>query len=561
MTVLATSRRPLHLPGEQEFPLLPLPVQAAAGPGGSWGGAVELFVRHARLVRPSFALTDANTADVVAVCRQLDGLPLAVELAAARIRVLSPAALLARLGGSLEFEAGSAGRPVRQRTLRDTIGWSYDLLSPQEQAFFRRMGTFAGGADLAAVAAVAPGPDPLEAVAGLAETSLALVRDGPDGEPRLSLLQTIAAFARERLAETGELAGARDAHASYYADFAGGVTGDLQGPQPLAARDRMETELANIRSALSWCLDPGPGPAAGPPVPERVALGLRICQQMSWFWYAFGYTAEGRGWQAKAVAAASAGGGPELATALHGLAVLLLQQGEPAEARDALETCLGIWRQAGDRGRIAAELGSLGVAHWTLGDTDSGREMLAESAAIASEIGDEVRQSTALGNLGVLEVSAGRPQLAIDYLERALAIDQKLGSAWGAAVTQANLVGAMLRSGRPQDAYGSLRAGAAAMAGLGDVELTISVIELFACALAGLGQPLRAARLLGTAQALREQAGMPMNDPDAEMLADLTGAARASVSAQDWDEHQLAGRSDSPAEAIADATRPQPPAG
>jgi predicted ATPase/class 3 adenylate cyclase len=555
VTVLATSRRPLRLPGEQEYPVLPLPVQPAAGPGGSWGGAVELFVRHARMVRPSFTLTAANTADVVAICGALDGLPLALELAAARIRVLSPAALLARLGGSLEFEAGSAGRPGRQRTLRDTIGWSYDLLSPGQQAFFRRMGTFSGGADLAAIAAVSPGPDPLDGVAGLAEASLAFVRDGPDGEPRLGLLQTIAAFARERLAGAGELAEARSAHASFYADFAAALVPDLQGPRPLAARDRIEAELGNIRAALAWCLDPGTDPAPGPLDPERAALGLRICQQMGWFWYAFGYTAEGRGWQRKAVAAASAGGGPELALALHGLAVLLLQQGETAEARDALQTCLGIWRQAGDRSKIAAELGSLGVAHWTLGDTARGRAMLAESAAIASEIGDEARQSTALTNLGVLEVNAGRPQLAIDYLERALAIDQKLGSTWGAAVTQANLAGAMLRAGRPQDAYDFLRAGAAGMAGLGDVELTIGVIELFACALAGLGHALRAARLLGTAEALREQAGMPMNDPDTELLAELTGAAQASVSAQAWDEHRRAGRGDSPAEALADAAQ------
>jgi predicted ATPase/class 3 adenylate cyclase len=555
VTVLATSRRPLRLPGEQEYPVLPLPVQPAAGPGGTWGGAVELFARHARMVRPSFTLTAANTADVVAICARLDGLPLALELAAARIRVLSPAALLARLGGSLEFEAGSAGRPERQRTLRDTIGWSYDLLNPGEQAFFRRMGTFSGGADLAAIAAVAPGPDALDAVAGLAEASLAFVRDGPDGEPRFGLLQTIAVFALERLAGAGELAEARNAHASFYADSAAAVVPELQGPRPLAARDRIEAELGNIRAALTWCLDPGTGPAAGPVTPQRAALGLRICQQMGWFWYAFGYTAEGRGWQRKAVAAASAEGGPELATALHGLAVLLLQQGETAEARDALETCLGIWRQAGDRGKIAAELGSLGVAHWTLGDTASGRVMLAESAAIAGEIGDEARQSTALGNLGVLEVNAGRPQLAIDYLERALAIDQRLGSAWGAAVTRANLAGAMLRAGRPQDAYDSLRATAAATAGLGDVELTIGLIELFACALAGLGHALRAARLLGTAQALREQAGMPMSAPDTELLSDLTGAAQASVSARAWDEQLLAGRGATPADALAYAVQ------
>jgi predicted ATPase/class 3 adenylate cyclase len=551
ITLLATSRRPLRVPGEHEYPVRPLPVAHPPEPGGPADGAVELFVQYARMTRPDFRLTAQNASDVVAICDRLDGLPLALELAAARSRLLSPRALLSRLDRSLEFEAGDAGRPARQRTLRDTISWSYDLLSPAFQAFFRRMGAFSGSCELAAIAAVAAGEmDPLESVAELADAGLLNVRDGADGEPRAGMLQTMRAFAQARLAETGEVDQVRSAHASFYADFAETLTQHLQGPQPLAARDRMEADLDNVREALSWCLEQGPDDDRPP---ERVTLGLRLCQAMSWFWYAFGYTAEGHRWQRRAVAVASAGGGPELATVLHGLALLLLQQGETAEARDALAACLEIWQKAGDRSKIAVELCSLGVAHWTLGDLDTGRAMLWESIAIAREIGDEGRESNALSNLGAFEVGAGHAQQAIELLEQARAIDERLGNVWGCAVIQANLVAAMLRAGRLDDAYASIRGRAAEIVGLGDIELTIDVVELLASVFAQRGDAARAARLTGTAEALREQAGMPIRGPDAELLEEYISVARDLMSTQTWEEHRTAGRARNVQEALADA--------
>jgi predicted ATPase/class 3 adenylate cyclase len=551
ITLLATSRGPLHVPGEHEYPVRPLPVGRPPEPGAPPGGAVELFIQYARMARPDFRLTADNAGDVAAICERLDGLPLALELAAARSRLLSPQALLARLDRSLEFEAGQAGRPARQRTLRDTIAWSYDLLSPATKTFFRRMGAFSASCDLAAVAAVAAGAmDPLDGVAELADAGLVTVRDGADGEPRAGMLQTVRAFALAGLAEAGELDDTRTVHASFYAGFAEKLVPHLQGPQPQAARDRLEEDLENVRVALGWCLEPAPGER---PPPDRVTLGLRLCQAMSFFWYAFGYTAEGRRWQRRAVTAASAEGGPELATALHGLAILLLQQGETAEARDVLTACLEIWREAGDRSRVAVELCSLGVAHWTLGDLDTGRAMLRESIGIAREIGDSSRESTALSNLGAMEVGAGHPQLAIELLERARAIDEGLGNVWGCAVIQANLASAMLRAGQADDAYASLRAGAADIVGLGDIELTIDVIELFASVFAQRGDAARAARLLGTAEALRDQAGMPIRAPDAELLEGFLAVARDSVSAREWDEHRTAGRARSAQDALADA--------
>jgi predicted ATPase/class 3 adenylate cyclase len=552
VALLATSRSPLHVLGEREYPLGPLPLPGSLPPDQQREGAVELFVQYVRLARPDFQLTAENADDVTAICARLDGLPLGLELAAARARLLSPRALLARLDSSLEFEARSAGRTERHRTLRNAISWSYDLLSPELQAFFRHIGTFAGGCDLAAISAVAAGgEDAFDLVAELTDAALLRVSDGPDGEPRARMLQTVHAFALAQLREAGEFDEARRLHAAFYTDLAEELSARLGGPSALAARDRIEAELENIRAALGWCLGRAADPTA--PLPEQLAIGLRLCQAMSWFWYAFGYTAEGRGWQRRAVTVASAAGGPELATALHGLAVLLLQQGETAEAKGALTTCLQIRRETGDRSKTAMELNSLGVAHWTLGDSDTGRAMLQESIDIAREIGEEDRESTALTNLAVFEVAADNSDHAIELLERARAIDEKLGNVWGSAVIQSNLVAALLRTGRVDEAYASLRSQAAGIAGLGDIELTIEVIELFAGAFSQRGDARRAARLVGTTQALREQAGMPIRGPDAELLDDFLAPARRSLSADRWDEERQAGRSLSVQEALTEA--------
>ena len=309
VALLATSRRPLHVLGEHEYPLGPLPPPGSLPPDQPQEGAVELFVQYAKMARPDFRLTSENAGDVAAICDRLDGLPLALEIAAARSRLLSPRALLARLDSSLEFEAGTAGRPERHRTLRDTILWSYDLLGPELQAFFRSMGAFAGGCDLAAISAVASGgADAFDQVAELADAALLRLADGPDGEPRARMLQTVQAFARAALHQAGEWDEIRNAHASFYADLAGELSSRLEGPNALAARDRIEAELENIRVALGWCLDQ---PADGNlPPPEQLTTGLRLCQALSWFWYAFGYTAEGHRWQRRAVAVASDRGRP-----------------------------------------------------------------------------------------------------------------------------------------------------------------------------------------------------------------------------------------------------------
>ncbi len=237
LVVLATSRRPLHLQGEHEQPVPPLEIpREASVEEVAACGAARLFVQQADMVRPGFALTPGNSADIAAICRRLDGLPLAIELAASRARLLAPRALLARLGDSLGLAAGDTGRPSRQQTLRNTISWSYDLLAPDLAQVFRRAGVFAGGCDLDALAAVAvaghspgAGADPLELVAGLLDVSLITVTEGVDGEPRAGMLETIRDYALERLTQDGDLDDTRRRHARYYAAFAERSDEQLRG--------------------------------------------------------------------------------------------------------------------------------------------------------------------------------------------------------------------------------------------------------------------------------------------------------------------------------------------
>ena len=207
LVVLATSRRPLHVQGEHEFLVPPLEVPGTAGVQEVAAcGAVQLFVQQAAMVRPGFALSEGNAADIAAICGRLDGLPLAIELAAARVKLLSPQGPARPPGAQPGPGRGRAGRPLRQQTLRNTVAWSYDLLAPDVAEVFRRMSVFAGGCDLAALAAVAvtgagpAGADPLDLVAELQDVSLITVTEGADGEPRLGMLETIREYALERLA-------------------------------------------------------------------------------------------------------------------------------------------------------------------------------------------------------------------------------------------------------------------------------------------------------------------------------------------------------------------------
>jgi predicted ATPase/class 3 adenylate cyclase len=566
LVVLATSRRPLHLPAEQELPVpaLQLPREASVEEVSA-SGAARLFVQQASMSRPGFTLTEANSGDIAAICERLDGLPLAIELAAARIRLLAPRALLARLGHSIDLAAPDVGQSSRQQTLRNAIAWSYDLLTPDLADAFRRAGVFAGGCDLDALAAVAVpegtqgfGADPLDLAAGLLDVSLVTVTDGADGEPRVGMLETIREYALERLERAGDLDDTRHRHAAHYAGVAERADEQLRrsGPTHLAALDRLEAEHDNLRAALAWSLEtPAAGPA--PPDRQRAAIGLRLAQALAYFWYRHGYAAEGRRWLQEAIDLAAEDGGAPLAQVAHWLGVLLQMQSEPQAAVPLLERSLAIWRDLGDRDQQARELNSLGITYHHLDDPDTARSLLEESAAISREVGSDFRLAAALTNLGQLEADAGNFDRATQVLQEALAIDTKQGDMLGVALDQQSLAGVHLRAGRGREARDLLSAMAAYVVSSSDPELLATTLEMCAANAAQLGEGPRAARLAGAAEAVRQKTGIPIKQP--ELLEDFLVPARAATEPKEWDAALAAGRALTQEQAATLLTSPPTP--
>jgi predicted ATPase/class 3 adenylate cyclase len=541
LVVLATSRRPLHVQGEHELPVPPLAVPHSAGVSKvAASGAAILFVQQAQLVRPGFAITEGNAADIAAICARLDGLPLAIELAASRAKLLAPKALLARFGQGLALAAADAGRPQRQQTLRDTIAWSHELLSPALAVVFRRLSVFAGGCGLDALAAVAvDGADPLEPAAELQDLSLITVTEGGDGEPRLGMLETIRGYALERLAETGELDETRRKHAEHYAVIAERAQGQLTGPAQLATLDGLEAEHANLLAGLSWSLDTT---AAAPAGGERASCGLRLVQALAPFWYQHGHAIEGRRWLQQAIGLTASDAGAPLARMAHWLGMLVFQQAELSNALALFERSLAIWRVLGDREEQARELSCLGATHLHLGDLDTARSLLEDSVSISRQVGSEARLGAALTNLGQVEIEAGNFERAAQLLEEALALGRKGGDVMRVAITQQRLALNSLFAGRAQEATELLSSILGYITSSGDTEFLIDALELSAAIAAELGDHRRAARLIGAAETMRDQAGMPASQPDADTLEHFLAPARAATPPEEWNVELTAGR-------------------
>jgi predicted ATPase len=438
LKVLVTSRTLLRLRGEQEYPVPPLPVpdprhlpQLATL---SHYGAVELFIQRAVNARPEFAVSNENAPAVAEICHRLDGLPLAIELAASRLRLFSPEALLARLGSRLRLLVGGPrDLPARQQTLRDTIAWSYDLLAEPEQSLFRRLSVFAGGWTLEAAEAVcSESPDPdatgeiLALLTALVEQSL--VRQGEGGgETRFGMLETIREFGQERLAQSGEAAAVRRQHAHFFLAVAEAAEGELSGPDQLLWLDRLEREHDNLRAALTWSIESG-----------AVELGLRLGCALEGFWQARGYQREGRD-QLRlllALPASAAPGDPRSgrtarARGLSTAGGLTLFHGELETARALYEESLAIWRRLEDWGGIAAALRRLG---WmSLGEVDlpTARARVEESLALCREAGDSSGIASALPLLAEICRGEGDHTTARALAEESLALARARGDRRG----------------------------------------------------------------------------------------------------------------------------------
>lgn len=532
--ILATSRRPLHLVGEHEYPVPPLKVPADQGVDRSdaeRAEAVELFVRRARMVQPRFSLTDANTKDVVELCRRLDGLPLAIELAAARSRLLSPRALLSRIDEKLGVGVTASDRTERQRTLGTTVAWSYDLLDEPDRKVFRRLGVFSSGTDLAAVESVVgtDDADPLDVVAHLVDVSLLQIAEAPDGEPIVSMLQTIRSFACDRLDGSEEGDEIRLRHARWCLEVATQISDTLHGPTQMSALDRMDIVQEDIRAALNWCLRPASDGSR-----EHIDVGYGLLAPMNTYWHRFGYLAEGRGWHERAIAIADGEDSVGLVHALHGMAVLGLQQNDVSNVTPALERALEMARRLGDRELEARESNSLGVARREAGDTAGARKLIEHSIAVSRQIGDPEREATALSNMVMILLDSGDYAAAVDAARRAVAADVALNDPWGVGINETNMTMALLRAEGPEQAFRHLIDTARRTVALADPELSIAVVEVLAATLAELGDTERAALLVGTADAHRTHSGMPRSRPDQLHFDQSIRLARTALSSEVW---------------------------
>jgi tetratricopeptide (TPR) repeat protein len=535
--VLATSRSPLHLVAEHQLPLAPMVVPAAGSTlaTAQESDAVQLFVHRAKMVRPTFELSADNVEDVTAVCRRLDGLPLALELAAARLRLLSPRALLARLDDSLGSAPASSDRPERQRTLHSTLAWSHDLLTPADRVVFRRLAAFVGGAGTDAIEQVAGlgDIDPLDSLGRLIDAGLVRVRERPDGEPHLWMLETVRAYARQQLLASDEADEVLDRHLAWCVDLIEGLAARLHGPAPLMAIDAIDEALPDIRMAL--------GRAMAPDHPERHSTAAQLMEVMSWYWYRYRFADEWRSWNERLRDATGGVDSEALVQSLHGAALGQLQEGSPARAAELLERAIAVARRLGNRALEARELNSLGVTFLDAGDREAAQVHLEASLEIALESGDGAREATALNNLAVLKIEAGAYEEGLAQARRAMQIDSAAGDVWSVILNQINTTPAMMHVDGPQAALAHLRDLIGRVHDAADVDLVADLIDHFVHVEVHAGHPERAARLAGAGDSLREERGIGRHPVEARLLARAETLGREAIGPR-WDEEFATGQ-------------------
>jgi len=462
LKALVTSRTVLHMRGEHEFPVPPLALPdftyLPESEALSGYAAVALFLERARAVKPDFALTPGNSRAVAEICIRLDGLPLAIELAAARSKLLPPQALLARLRHRLQVLTGSAlDVPARQQTLRNTLAWSYDLLDAQEQRLFRRLAVFVGGSTLEAVeglhTALGGSPtDVLDGIASLMDKSLLqpIERDGD--EPRLVMLETIREYGLEALATSGELERTRQAHAEYYLALAEQAELERGGPEQVAWLERLEREHENLREALSWSLEPAEAVEGA----LHREIALRLAGALWMFWWVHGYLSEGRTFLERALTTNEGVTAPIQAKALFAAAQLAFVQSDYERAEALCEGSLALYRELGDQRGIAFSLGILGNIAWVRSYPAAARSLLEEALALFREVDDQEYAAYSLFSLGLVARSQGEYARACALFKQSVTIHRGLGNKRGIAHSLSQLAQALFDSQADQVSVYSL---------------------------------------------------------------------------------------------------------
>jgi len=569
LKLLVTSRAALRVYDEHEFPVPPLalPSTRSLPPPEVLAqfSAIRLFVRRAAAVKPNFKLNQENAASVAEICARLDGLPLAIELAAARVKLLSPSAIHTRLANRLQLLTGGArDLPARQQTLRQTIDWSYDLLNDSEQKLFRRLSVFTGGCTLEAVESVCDakqdlGLDVLDGMTSMVDKSLARQIEQADGEPRFLMLETIREYGLAKLAASGQEPLTRRAHAAYCLVLAEEGAAEEPGANAHTWLDRFEIEHDNFRAALEWLTETG-----------DAEWGLRLGGALFRFWEMREYLAEGRDRLLKLLKLkASAPATKPRMRALLAAAVLAGEQGDYAAAEALTQESLQIAQELGDKRSTAVSLNALAVTSRDRGDLAASRSLFGESLELWRELHDPLAEARALSNLanvvklqgdhkqaralydqcrsnfdqlndstgiawalnheGDVAREQGDREAARSLYQASLGAFRELNDRWGIAGSLADLGHLAREEGDFLAADLLYRESLAVFQELDHKRGIARLVESFACLAAAQSQPKRALRLAGAAAAFRKSLGAPLTPAEQAKLQVTLDPARRGL--------------------------------
>ena len=539
LTVLVTSRAPLRVGGEQEYPVPPLQLPVSTrDPGveevlGSPSG--RLFVERARTISPTFSLTEANAAAVASICWRLAGLPLALELAATKVRILSPLSLLAQLDRALST-GWARDVPERQRTVRTTLDWSHDLLSEPEKALFRRLSVFAGGFTLEAAEAVGAAgdvaaEDALESLGRLVEQSLVTAELDGDGM-RYDMLEPVRQYAREKLEESSEARVASRRHAAFFLDLAVQAYPELRGPHQAEWLDRLERENGNLRSAMSWALSAG-----------ETETAARLGWALSVFWWLRGYQREGRRWMEVLLE-------HDVPANLRAIALMVVgtmdyTQGDYETSEGHLEESLELAKRVGDKVRAAHAVYILGLLALHGQEAEAARSRLEEALSLYLEIGDDQMVSSVRSHLGVLLLIQGDLDRATAMMEEGLGLARKLGDRLGINNALYLLAQVAQAEGDHGLAGHRFEEGVKLSGEIDDRANLGYFLEGLAVVAGVQGKVERSALLFGAADELLQAVEAPVYDyyePNRSLYQRVEAAVRSQLGEEDFKEAQAEGR-------------------
>jgi predicted ATPase/DNA-binding CsgD family transcriptional regulator len=574
LKILATSREALGIAGERAWvvPSLSLPdiERLPSVEELPRYEAVRLFDERARAVTSTFELKRENAPVVAQLCQRLEGVPLAIELAAARTKVLSVGQILVRLEDSLKLLAGTdRTAPERQRTLRGALDWSYELLGEQERKLFGRLSVFAGGWTLEAAEAVGTGEgieeeDVLDLLSHLVDKSLVLAEASPGVETlhatslRYRMLEPVRQYAQERLEESGEAEQVRERHARHYLALAEEAEPVLREQQ--AWLERLGREHANFRAALSWALDEHP---AQQTQEEDAELGLRLAAALAQgrFWNAYG-PSEGRRWLERGLARSSASPTSVRAKALREAGWIAIFQGDYEQAVTLLEEGMALFKELEDRPGVTTSLVNLGLLALHGGDLGRAKTLSREAEALRRELADPQATGFLLIFLGMVALDEGDHDRAVTLLEESLTLNQDLGDVRGVAMCLTFLGTTVLERGDAERAAALYEEDMRLLRGLRDKTGTAYGLRGLAGVATSRGEPARAGRLWGAEEALREAAGLSLS-PFERSHPDYEGyqaAARSQLDEAAWEAAWSEGRAMTPEEAIEYALKTEEPA-